>query len=89
MDRPMVPMHTCPSCGKQAYQTRKDAKYMGKKMHQGQKIRLYQCRSRNTKENWHVTTMGAWATMRYKDWEANGRQPYAVLEEDHEDNSTR
>jgi hypothetical protein len=60
---------------------------MGKKMHQGQKVRLYTCRTWNTRENWHVTTMGAWATMRYKDWEANGWQPYAVLEEDHEDSS--
>ena len=82
VDSPMVPMHTCPSCGKQAYQTRKDAKYMGKKMHQGQKIRLHKCRNGNTKENWHVTTMGAWATMRYKDYAASGQKPYEVWEED-------
>jgi hypothetical protein len=79
-------MHTCPYCGKQAYVTRKDAKYMAKRMHQGQTTRLHQCRdereARNTSEHWHVTTMGAWATMRYKDYEASGRQPYAMLEED-------
>lgn len=82
VDSPIVPMHTCSGCGKQAYLTRKDAKFMGRKMHQTQKIRLYQCRGRNTNDNWHVTTMGAWATMRYKDYEANGRKPYAVYEGD-------
>lgn len=81
VDGPLVPMHTCSSCGKQAYQSRKDAQVMAKRMHQGQRVRFYTCRGRNTSENWHVTTMDAWATMRYKDYEASGRQPYEQEEQ--------
>lgn len=87
VDSPFVPMHTCPACGKQAYTSRKDAKYMGKRLHQGKKIRVHTCRYEresqwNNQEHWHVTTMGAWATMRFKDYNASGGKPYAEYKED-------
>jgi hypothetical protein len=78
VDSPLVPTHTCPVCGKQAYVSKAHAKEWTKKIHQGQKMRYYRCRDERTEGLWHATSMGAWATMRYKDWEANGQQPYEV-----------
>ena len=81
VDKPIVAVQTC-VCGKVAYRSRKDAKTRGRKLHQGQGIREYVCRQDD--RWWHVTTMGAAATERYRDYEALGRQPYAVWDEEGE-----
>lgn len=88
VDSPLVPMHTCPGCGKQAFTSRKDAKAWAKRVHQGQQTREHQCRNQNEAllgndtMPWHVTTMGSLATAAYKDWEASGRKPLAEWKED-------
>lgn len=72
VDVPLVPLHTCSNCGKQAYMSRSDAKLWAKRLHQGKKVRYYLCRGRNTESYWHVTTEGALETAAYKDYEWDG-----------------
>lgn len=77
VDSPLVPVHTCEHCGKQAYVSRADARFRTKRLHQGKKPRLYECSDGNRQAYWHVTTAGSHVTAAWKDYETSGRKPSA------------
>lgn len=83
VDPAFITHWTCPDCGKQTFRSRADAKASARYRFPEKKMRYYECGEEDSGK-WHMTSYSSARIARWREFNANGRQPYDVWDGEEE-----